>query len=72
MYSIAATNKFKKDFKLCIKRGFNIDLIQAVIFSLEKDGTVPSNLKPHLLKGNFKGFWECHYSARLVINLATR
>jgi mRNA-degrading endonuclease YafQ of YafQ-DinJ toxin-antitoxin module len=46
MYTIVATNKFKKDFKLCIKRGLNVDSIEAVIFGLEKDGIVPSNLKP--------------------------
>jgi mRNA interferase YafQ len=60
MYTIVATNKFKKDFKLCMKRGLSVDLSEAVIFGLEKDGIVPSNLKLHLLKGNFKGFWECH------------
>ena len=60
MYTIVATNKFKKDFKLCIKRGLNTDLIEEVIFELEKNGSLSSNYKPHLLKGNFKGFWECH------------
>lgn len=60
MFTVVATNKFKKDFKLCINRGLNIDLIENVIFQLEKNGSLNSNLKPHLLKGNFKGFWECH------------
>lgn len=60
MYTVVATNKFKKDFKLCIKRGLNIDLIEDIIFQLEKTGALPLNYKPHLLKGNFKGFWECH------------
>jgi len=31
MFTVVATNKFKKDFKLCIKRGLNIDLIESVI-----------------------------------------
>ena len=50
----------KKILSFVIKRGLNTDLIEAVILSLEQDGFVPSNFKPHLLKGNFKGFWECH------------
>ena len=41
MYTIVATNKFKKDFKLCIKRGLNTDLIEEVIFELEKSGSLP-------------------------------
>ena len=35
-------------------------MIEVVIFELEKNGSLPSNYNPHLLKGNFKGFWECH------------
>ncbi len=60
MFTVVATNKFKKDFKLCIKRGLNMDLIEEIILQLEKNGSLPSHYKPHLLKGNFKGFWECH------------
>jgi mRNA interferase YafQ len=60
MYTIVATNQFKKDFKLCIKRSFKTDLIEVVIFSLEQDGTLPCNSKPHLLKNNCKGSQKCH------------
>ena len=39
MYSIQATNQFKKDFKLCSKRGLNIDLLTEIVISLEKSGS---------------------------------
>lgn len=31
MYSIQATNQFKRDTKLCVKRGLNIELLSQVI-----------------------------------------
>jgi mRNA interferase YafQ len=43
-----------------MKRGLNVDLSEAIIFGLEKDGIVPFNLKSHQLKANFKIFCEFH------------
>lgn len=61
MYSIEYTGKFKKDLKLCEKRGYNIAELQLVVMFLEKDGQVPEKYKPHKLVGkNYIGFWECH------------
>ncbi len=60
MYSIQATNQFKKDTKLCIKRGLNIELLSQVLEDLEYKGILLPKYKPHLLKGNYKGLWECH------------
>lgn len=60
MYKIIASNKFQKDYKLCLKRGLNMSLINDLILELEKNGKVPPKHKPHLLKGNYKGLWECH------------
>jgi len=31
-----------------------------VIELLEISGKLPQNFKPHLLSGNFSGYWECH------------
>ena len=60
MYKIVSSKKFQKDYKRCKKRGLNMDLINDFILELEMNGKVPMKYKPHLLKGNFKGLWECH------------
>lgn len=60
MYKISYTNRFKKDLRLCYKRGFNIDLIQKAVSILEKKGSLPREYLPHRLKGNRKRQWECH------------
>lgn len=60
MYSINYTHQFKKDMRKCVKRGLNVDAITKVISILATTGTLPPEYKPHLLKGNHKGQWECH------------
>jgi len=60
MYQIATTNQFKKDYKLCKRRGYKLNLINILFAQLEKDGTVNSKFNHHKLTGNYKGFWECH------------
>jgi len=60
MYTVVASHKFQKDYKLCKKRGLKMELINNLILELEKSGKVPDKHKPHLLKVNYKGLWECH------------
>ena len=59
-YKIEYTGKIKKDIKMALKRNLNIELFKEVVLLLEKDGKLPPKYKPHLLKGNYKGFLECH------------
>lgn len=63
MYALEIQNKFKKDLKIAKKRGLDIEKLDTVIKLLMLTGKLPSNYKPHILKGNFKGFWECHIQA---------
>lgn len=60
MYSINFTNRFKKDLKLCQKRGLDLSHIQEVISILAETGSLPSQYRPHKLNGKFNGLWECH------------
>ena len=60
MYEILFENKFKKDYKLAVKRGLKISLLEKVLKLLREEGKLPSKFKAHLLKGNYKGYWECH------------
>ena len=60
MYEIIATNQFSKDYKRCIKRNYNIILLDELIILLSETGSVPSKHKPHPLSGNLNGHYECH------------
>lgn len=60
MYTLSQSNKFKKDIKLAKKRGLDIKLLDNVVSKLTTKGKLPPKFKPHILKGDFKGLWECH------------
>lgn len=60
MYSLEQTGSFKKDVKLAKKRGLNMQLLDQVVTKLVLEGKLPVTYKPHVLKGNYKGLWECH------------
>ena len=59
MYLLKPTGKFKKDLKLCKKRGYDLTNIEKVLEYLQRDGQVPLKYKPHKLI-NYNDFWECH------------
>lgn len=59
-YRIVQTGAFKKDLKLAIKRGYNIDLLGSVIDDLSLGLPLQDKYKDHELKGNFAGCRECH------------
>jgi mRNA interferase YafQ len=35
-------------------------LLDEVVTTLVKEEKLPTKFKPHLLKGNYQGYWECH------------
>ena len=59
-YTVKTTTQFKKDFKLAIKRGLKIELIEEVITKLAMGETLPDKNKDHALTGNWIGHRECH------------
>ncbi len=60
MYKLSSTNQFEKDYKLCKKRNYKLELLHTVFGHLEKNGFLSAKYKPHKLTGNYEGFWECH------------
>ena len=61
-FQVIWTSKFKKDYKLAIKRGLNIDLLDDAIRILASNQPLPEEYCDHQLSGNWKGFRECHIS----------
>jgi len=60
MYQLKITTKFKKDFKLCEKRGYDLDIFDQVLDTIIKPETLNPKFKQHILKGNYANHWECH------------
>ena len=59
-YSLKFTSKYKKSYKLMVKRGLDISLLDAVVESLAKGETLDEKYRDHALTGNYAGFRECH------------
>jgi len=60
MLKLNSSNKFKKDYKLCLKRGYNMTLLQNAIDTLRIPAPLPLKNKEHNLIGEYKGCKECH------------
>lgn len=62
MLKLNLTSQFKHDLKLCKKRNYNIDLLNAVVNTLRIPAALPPKNRDHALKGNYTGRRECHMS----------
>lgn len=62
MLKLEYQGQFKRDFKLAIKRGCDVKLIQEVITMLAEERPLPPKYKDHALQNSkeYKGMRECH------------
>lgn len=60
MSTIDFSTRFKKDLKHYLNQPTKLDKLYKVIELLKQDKPLPSNLKPHLLQGEYKDHMECH------------
>ena len=59
-YTVKTTAQFKKDFKLAMKRGLRIELLEDAIAVLAMGGMLPDRNRDHALTGDWVGHRECH------------
>ena len=59
-YQIEMSSRFKKDYKLAKKRGYNMSLQKEVIEILASGEELPEKYSDHPLSGDYKGSRECH------------
>jgi mRNA interferase YafQ len=52
--------RFKKDFKICQKRGYHMQYLISVMTDLENEIQLSPRMKVHPLRGNYIGYLECH------------
>lgn len=59
-YIVKPTTQFKKDYKLAMRRGMDISLLEEVIAMLATGIPLPEKNRDHALSGNWTGHRECH------------
>lgn len=43
-----------------MRRGYDENIFRQALNILMEEGRLPSKYKPHILHGDWNGFWECH------------
>ena len=60
MYTLKTTKRFNSDFRRCIRQGKSVQAFRETVEILAETGTLPIEYRPHQLRDNFAGCWECH------------
>lgn len=60
MLEIVSSNRFKRDLKVALKRGYRISLLEDVVNRLVMREPLEERYRDHLLSGDYDGFRECH------------
>ena len=60
MYKIRPTAKFQKDLKRAKRRGYDMELLTAIIKKLAQGEALPPKNRDHQLAGEYAGCRECH------------
>ena len=61
-YEIQRTSSFVKDYKLAVKRGYDMNKLRKVVELLANGEALPREYRDHALTNsrNYKGMRECH------------
>lgn len=60
MLDVRYSTQFKKDFKICVKRHYKMELLQQAIDILRIPDALPPKNRDHNLSGNYSKYRECH------------
>jgi len=60
MRQARTTGQFDRDYSHVVKRGKKIEKLDSVMMKLINEEPLPPRNREHALKGNFKGFRDCH------------
>ena len=60
MKEVRKTSQFKKDFKRFSKDSDKIRALYQIVAKIANEEEIPSVYRPHPLKGDWRGFMECH------------
>ena len=58
--TVKPTTQFRKDYKLAMKRGLRISLLEDIVSLLALGEPLPDKNKDHALSGDWVGHRECH------------
>lgn len=58
---LVTSSKFRKELKVALKsKTFDKDVLEDVVEKLRQDIPLDAKYRNHPLKGNYKGYYDCH------------
>ena len=60
MKQIRRTSRFKKDLKRYQNKKSTLEALYRIVSMLANGESLPKEIRPNMLSGNYKGFMECH------------
>jgi len=62
-YDVVYSARYRHDYKLVKKRGYDISLLDTVVELLEEGEPLPARYRDHALVGDYSGHRECHIAS---------
>ena len=59
-YEVKQTSRFKRDYRIAKKRGYDIQSLRDIIIQLADGIPLPAKNRDHALTGDWFGYRECH------------
>ncbi len=60
MKKLKPSSRYKKDYKRIRNNPKKVTELFKILHMLENEIPIPNEYDPHMLKGDFKGYMECH------------
>ncbi|MCD7748794.1 MAG: type II toxin-antitoxin system YafQ family toxin [Oscillospiraceae bacterium] len=60
MYKVVPSSRFRKDYRLAVKRGYNMKLLEEVVDILAAGEPLDARYRDHMLSGKYDSVRECH------------
>jgi len=57
---LLTTAAFEKDVRRIRKQGKDLDKLEAIVDLLQQQEQLPPRCRPHPLRGDWTGHWDCH------------
>jgi mRNA interferase YafQ len=58
--ALPTTTAFEKDLRRVEKQGKDLDKLEEAVNLLQTQQPLPPRCRPHALRGNWPGHWDCH------------
>ena len=57
---LLTTTAFEKDMRRIRRQGKDLDKLDAIVNLLQEQERLPERCRPHPLRGDWTGHWDCH------------